>query len=80
MFKPQTRTWLRSLIVVSTCACLLVGGALNADDSTAEENCKVRPGDVKWHASFESARAASEKSGRPVLLFQMMGKLDERFT
>jgi hypothetical protein len=47
--------------------------------STGFVNPKVEPGKVGWHADFASARAASAKSGKPVLLFQMMGKLDDRF-
>ena len=43
------------------------------------KNPKVAPGKVRWHASFAAARAAAEKSGRPVLLFQLMGNLDDRF-
>lgn len=42
-------------------------------------NPKVEPGKVRWHADFDAARAAAAKSGKPVLLFQLMGKLDERF-
>jgi len=42
-------------------------------------NPKVEPGKVKWHASFDEARAAAVKSKKPVLLFQMMGKLDDQF-
>lgn len=42
-------------------------------------NPKVEPGKVRWHVDFDAARAASAKSGKPVLLFQMMGKLDEQF-
>ena len=42
-------------------------------------NPKVSPGKVRWHASYEAARLAAEKSGHPVLLFQMMGKLDDQF-
>jgi hypothetical protein len=42
-------------------------------------NPKVEPGKVKWHAGFEAACAAAAKSGKPVLLFQMMGKLDDQF-
>jgi hypothetical protein len=42
-------------------------------------NPKVEPGKVKWHATFAEACAASAKSGRPVMLFQMMGKLDDQF-
>ena len=43
------------------------------------QNPKVKPGLVKWHPSFTDACAASKKSGKPVLLFQMMGKLDDQF-
>jgi hypothetical protein len=51
-----------------------------AETSTAAfDNPKVEPGKVRWHADFETACAAAEKSGKPVLLFQMMGKLDDRF-
>lgn len=42
-------------------------------------NPKVEPGKVKWHADFAAACQASAKSGKPVLLFQMMGKLDDQF-
>jgi hypothetical protein len=43
------------------------------------ENPKVKPGLVKWHSNFAEACEASKKSGKPVLLFQMMGKLDDQF-
>jgi hypothetical protein len=42
-------------------------------------NPKVKPGEVRWHKTFAAACAAAKKSGKPVLLFQMTGKLDERF-
>jgi hypothetical protein len=42
-------------------------------------NPKVPPGKVRWHASFEDACRAARASGKPVLLFQMMGRLDEKF-
>jgi hypothetical protein len=45
----------------------------------AGSNPKVTPGKVRWHADFAAARAAARASGKPVLLFQMMGKLDEQF-
>lgn len=44
------------------------------------ENPWVEPGKVKWHKSFADARIAAELSGKPVLLFQMMGRLDQQFT
>ena len=42
-------------------------------------NPTVEPGKVKWHDDYDAACAASRKSGKPVLLFQMMGNLDDRF-
>ena len=44
------------------------------------ENPTVEPGKVKWHKSFADARAAAKESGKPVLHFQLMGRLDQRFT
>ncbi len=43
------------------------------------DNPKVAPGRVVWHPSFAAACKASQVSRKPVLLFQMMGKLDEQF-
>lgn len=42
-------------------------------------NPKVQPGKVRWHATLEAAQAAAGKSRKPILLFQMMGKLDDQF-
>jgi len=42
-------------------------------------NPKVEPGKVKWHPNFAAACTAARMSHKPVLLFQMMGKLDEQF-
>ena len=42
-------------------------------------NPKVEPGKVRWHADFAAACRAAGRSGKPVLLFQMMGRLDEKF-
>ena len=40
---------------------------------------KVAPGKVVWHANYKQALAAAKKSGKPVLHFQLMGKLDDEF-
>ena len=40
---------------------------------------RVKPGLVHWHADFAAAKRAAAKSGRPVLLFQLLGRLDEEF-
>jgi hypothetical protein len=39
----------------------------------------VPPGLVKWHGTFDAACTAAKTSGKPVLLFHMMGRLDEEF-
>ena len=44
------------------------------------ENPAHAPGRVKWHENYESALAASKRSGKPVLLFQLLGQLDLTFT
>ena len=42
-------------------------------------NPKVQPGKVRWHESIAAASEAAKKSKKPVLLFQLMGKLDDQF-
>lgn len=32
---------------------------------------------IRWHASPEAARVAARASGKPVLVFQLLGKLDD---
>ncbi|MEM1447697.1 MAG: hypothetical protein AAF957_17055 [Planctomycetota bacterium] len=32
---------------------------------------------AEWHTCFADARAAAAESGRPILLFQLFGRLDE---
>ncbi len=44
-----------------------------------DDNPRVKPGLVNWHASVADARAAAQRSGRPVLVFHMMGQLDRQF-
>jgi len=43
------------------------------------DNPTVEPGRVVWHPSFDAALAASKDSGKPVLLFHLMGQLDKQF-
>jgi hypothetical protein len=43
------------------------------------DNPRVEPGLVRWHPTFADAQAAARTSGRPVLLFHMMGRLDRQF-
>jgi hypothetical protein len=90
MFSAPVRslTWLTvTLSVIAT--LLAVNSSRTATAATpapsvvekpaAEDNPRVKPGLVNWHASVADARAAAEKSGRPVLVFHMMGRLDRQF-
>lgn len=61
-------------------AFFALAATLSAGDVADVENPKVEPGKVKWHADFDEALEKAAKSGKPVLLFQMMGNLDEAFT
>jgi hypothetical protein len=40
---------------------------------------KVKPGAVNWHKTFDDARTASTDTGKPVLMFAMIGNLDDKF-
>ena len=42
-------------------------------------NPTVKAGLVQWHPSFAKACEAAKTSGKPVLLFHMMGLLDKQF-
>jgi hypothetical protein len=45
----------------------------------ALNNPSVKPGLVCWHSSFAEACEASGRTHKPVLLFQLLGKLDHQF-
>jgi hypothetical protein len=45
----------------------------------ALNNPTVKPGEVCWHSSFAEACEASARTHKPVLLFQLLGKLDYQF-
>ncbi len=54
----------------------------DGSDSTSRMTSSLAesPGLVNWHTGgFEEAKAASRASGRPVLLFELLGDLDEVF-
>ena len=46
---------------------------------TDADGAPVAPGEVRWHASFAGAQVAAQRSGKPVLLFHMLGHLDRQF-
>jgi hypothetical protein len=65
-----------SKLVAGTAPTIPVSPAPAVSDPS---NPTVEPGKVKWHRTLADAQAAAEKSGRPVLLFHMMGQLDKQF-
>jgi hypothetical protein len=48
-------------------------------DRATYSNPAVKPGLVCWHSSFALACEASKRTHKPVLLFQLLGKLDHQF-
>ena len=51
-------------------------GAAPAAAAQVYGNPRVEPGLVRWHRDEAAARAASAISGKPVLLFTMLGDLE----
>ena len=47
--------------------------------TTNQTNPQVRPGRVTWHRDFAAAKTASSRSGKPVFLFHMLGRMDQQF-
>ena len=45
----------------------------------AGHGAPVAPGRVAWHRDFRTARTAARRSKKPVMLFQLLGRLDDRF-
>ena len=72
----------RRFLASSLAAGALVGLGANAPspaETSDAGNPRVRPGRVGWHGDFAAACAAARTSGKPVFLFHMMGRLDQRF-
>ena len=68
-----------SILALTTLFCFAPAAEpqqVHALAPTAQENCPD-PAVVRWHASYEEALAASRVSKKPVLLFQLLGRLDD---
>jgi hypothetical protein len=83
---PQAARDHGKFVIEQPTEALLASSAGGRDNGTglpkeraALVNPKVAPGKVRWHKDFASACAAAAKSGKPVLLFHMMGRLDDKF-
>ncbi len=46
---------------------------------SAQPSKKVAPGMVRWHRNEYEAVVAARTSGKPVLVFQLLGQLDDEF-
>jgi hypothetical protein len=79
--KPAVKADITKNVRVEKPASDLLARESAAVTNTAKSfaNPKVQPGGVHWHPTWTAACDAAGKSGKPVLLFQMMGKLDDQF-
>jgi hypothetical protein len=64
--------------VLANTAGLNVGTPVAANVPQSD-NPKVQPGLVSWHPTMAEACAVGRRTGKPVLLFQLMGNLNEKF-
>jgi hypothetical protein len=74
---PVDRT--KKVIELRPQALLASTAPVLAAPAPAFNNPKVAPGKVRWHADQDTAVKAAGRSGKPVLVFLMMGRLDQRF-
>lgn len=72
---PNRRRFLQGTLAAGAVAAM--GSASSPNEN--ESNPTVRPGRVTWHADFAAACRASQRSGKPVFHFHMLGRLDQRF-
>ncbi|MBX9685174.1 MAG: hypothetical protein K2X27_00655 [Candidatus Obscuribacterales bacterium] len=49
------------------------------DSSAFPDSKTIKAGLISWRPNFEAACALASKSKKPVLVFQLMGNLDEEF-
>ena len=69
--------------VLETTSASVHDGRIEASRSAAADkpaNPRVRPGLVQWAKDFDTAVENGRRNGKPVLLFQLLGQLDQRFT
>ncbi len=56
-----------------------VNPSSNSSEPRRLDHQPASPGLVHWHKDFKEAVVAAHGSHKPVMLFQMMGRLDEEF-
>jgi hypothetical protein len=76
---PRDRT--KRVVELPTKRIVQVASPASArPQANKSDNPRVSPGKVRWAGDYAAALAASKKSGKPVLLFQLLGQLDHKFT
>jgi hypothetical protein len=50
-----------------------------AEPASSAADPRAAPGLVRWHESVAAAQAAARASGKPLLVFQLLGRLDDEF-
>ena len=69
----------RKMVIELPTKRLIAARSSSNPAAARSDNPKVDPGKVRWHPDFATACKAAAVSGKPVLLFQMMGRLDQKF-
>ncbi len=54
-------------------------GSLTSNTVSSKFGRSVKTGYVAWHNDIQTALEASRKSAKPLLVFQMLGRLDQEF-
>jgi hypothetical protein len=76
---PARADFSKTVVIEPATKAVLANASTPSGAADKFVNPRVKPGQVKWHPTLADACKAAERSGKPVLLFQMMGKLDEQF-
>jgi hypothetical protein len=63
--------------VLAVAAILAVGAG--GDKPTSAKSKKTLVAGVAWETSFEAAKEQAKREGKPILLMQLFGKLDDEF-
>ncbi len=82
--KHNRRRFLQTSLTAGTVLTLASANSSQGDirqgpHPLEQANPTVQPGRVRWHNDFTAACTAAGQSGKPVFLFHMMGRLDEKF-
>jgi hypothetical protein len=67
---------LNKLILTLLIASVCMASAVPSDPAVGES---VVLGGATWGPDFEAAQAEAEQTGKPILLFDMVGRLDEKW-